>query len=311
MRTQRRLAVSIAILLCTLVAGAQGKVRNLQVDILSTMVAEEGFGEWGFSALVTVDGHKILFDTGAHDDTVLRNLHELHLSLSDVPEVILTHHHNDHTAGLVTLRRDVAQSNPTALAKAYVAQDFFTDRKKNGQLLTKIREIKEGYEAAGGKFIEVDGLRELYPGVWLSGPIPRKYPERNWDGHQMIVQKDGSLIEDTLPEDQALIIDTTKGLVIITGCGHAGIINISEFARSKVRNAPLYAVIGGIHLYDADDKTIQWTAGKLKEFQIQNLIGTHCTGIDTLYKLRALLGLNSKTATVGPVGSNFIIRDGN
>ena len=76
------------------------KVTRLEIKILSTMLADEGFGEWGFAALVEVDGRKILFDTGAHEDTVQRNLRELKVDLSDVELVILSHNHDDHTTGL-------------------------------------------------------------------------------------------------------------------------------------------------------------------------------------------------------------------
>ena len=79
------------------------------------MLADEGFGEWGFAALVEVDGRRILFDTGANDDTVQRNLKAMKLDLSDVEHVILSHNHDDHTTGLLTLRRQFAAASPKAL----------------------------------------------------------------------------------------------------------------------------------------------------------------------------------------------------
>src|SRR2546430_269634 len=83
------------------------------------------------------------------------------------------------------------------------------------------------------------------------GPVPRKYPERNWTmgGKTGEVRTaDGSIAEDTVPEDQSLVLDTDRGLVVITGCAHAGIINTLDYARHRVREAPAYAVIGGLHL---------------------------------------------------------------
>ena len=276
-----RLALIVFLLLTPL----GGKVRSLEVRILSTMLADDdGFGEWGFSALVVADGHRILFDTGAHPDTVLRNVRELKIDLSNVPDVILSHHHIDHTAGLVTLRREY----PNSLSRAHVGKGIFLSR-KNG----KMPAIKADYESAGGSFIEYDQPGELFPGVWLTGPVPRKYPEKNYAG------------SDTLPEDQSLIIDTDKGLVLISGCGHAGVINTIDYANAKIRRAPLHAAIGGFHLYTASDETLAWTAGKLKEFGLQNLLGAHCTGIEAVYRLRSLTGLDRKTAVVGAVGAGF------
>ena len=74
--------------------------------MLSTMLADtDGIGEWGFSALVVADGHRILLDTGARPETVLNNARELKVDLTNVPDVILTHNHGDHTGGLVSLRQ--------------------------------------------------------------------------------------------------------------------------------------------------------------------------------------------------------------
>ena len=109
-------------------ASSGHRVKSLDIRILSTMLADEGFGEWGFAALVEVDGRKILFDTGAHEDTVQRNLRELKLDLSDVELVILSHNHADHTTGLMTLRRQFAAANPKALSTAYAGTGLFYPR---------------------------------------------------------------------------------------------------------------------------------------------------------------------------------------
>src|SRR5712692_11537839 len=96
--------------------GAPAGVHSLKITILSTMLADEGIGEWGFAALVEADGHKILYDTGARPNTVLENARELNVDLNDVQDVILSHHHGDHTTGLLTLRRELSRANPAALS---------------------------------------------------------------------------------------------------------------------------------------------------------------------------------------------------
>lgn len=304
-------------LVCCLLAlaplcSAAGKVKSLDVRILSTMLAgDDGIGEWGFAALVVADGHRILLDTGAYPDTVLRNARELKIDLSDVPDVILTHNHADHTGGLLTLRREYAKANPAALGRVHVASGIFLSRlRPNGTAIPGMSVVKRDYEATGGKVFEYSEPKELFPGVWLTGPVPRKYPERNWSGRGKLRAADGAVVEDNIPEDQALVIDTDKGLVVITGCGHAGIVNISEYARTKVRKAPLHAVLGGIHLYEASDETLAWTGAKLKEFGLQNLLGAHCTGIEAVYRLRELTGLTRATAAVGQVSGGFTLAKG-
>jgi 7,8-dihydropterin-6-yl-methyl-4-(beta-D-ribofuranosyl)aminobenzene 5'-phosphate synthase len=304
--------IAILLALTAMTACAQKQVQKLEVRILSTMLADDdGFGEWGFAALVVADGHRILLDTGAHEDTVLRNLTELKVSLADVPDVILTHHHADHTTGLVTLRREIGKSNPSALARAHVAKGIFANRTQaDGRPSMKIFAVKRDYEATGGQFIEYDSPHELFPGVWVTGPVPRKYSERNWTSSEVLVLDGGKTVEDNLPEDMSLVIDTAKGLVVITGCGHAGIVNICDYARTKIRNAPLHAVIGGLHLYQASDETLAWTGAKLKEFGLENLLGAHCTGIEAVYRLRQLTGLTRATAVVGAVGAGFTLAGG-
>ncbi len=297
-----RIARILSLLLCGAVCFAQShRVQALKIKILSTMLADDdGYGEWGFSALVEADGHKILFDTGAHPDTVLRNIRELNVDLSGVTDVILSHNHVDHTAGLMTLRREFPR-----MSTAHVGKGIFLSRPGRRGEGNSMIAAKAEFEQSGGKIVEYDQAREIYPGVWLTGPVPRKYPERNWSGRGTLRQADGKVVEDNLPEDQSLVFDTEKGLVILSGCGHAGIVNTMEYARAKVRNTPIHAAVGGFHLYAASDSTLEWTAGKLKEFGLQNLLGAHCTGIEAVYRLRSLTGLDRKTAAVGAVGGGF------
>lgn len=118
------------------------------------------------------------------------------------------------------------------------------------------------------------------------------------------------LVEDTIPEDQSLVLNTPEGLVVITGCGHAGIVNILTFAREQFPNEPVQAVIGGLHLFAATDQQLDWTADELKDFKVANLIGAHCTGIEALYRIREKLVLPRSSAVVGIVGSSFVLGEG-
>ncbi len=270
-----------------------------------------GIGEWGFSALVTADNHRLLFDTGARPETVLNNARELKVDLSVVTEVVLSHHHGDHTGGLVTLRRELASQNPKALEKAYVGAGIFLSRPgREGRESNETVAIKGQYEALGGSFVVVERPTELFPGAWLTGPVPRTYPERNWSFKRMIKHPDGRLVEDNVPEDMSLVLDTDKGLVVVAGCGHAGIINTLEYARRQVRETQVYAALGGFHLFEADAATLDWTASKLRSFSARNLLGAHCTGIEAVFGLRQRLGLSRSACAVGAVGAKFSLEAG-
>ena len=106
------------------------------------------------------------------------------------------------------------------------------------------------------------------------------------------------------------MIETAKGLVVVTGCGHAGIVNIVQYARRTFANAPIFAVIGGLHLFNATDETLAWTAARLREAGMSSLVGAHCTGIEAVFRLRELLGLSRKNAVVGAVGAAFSLEGG-
>lgn len=169
--------------------------------------------------------------------------------------------------------------------------------------------LKKEYEATGGTFIEHEQEAEIFPGAWLTGPVPRTYPERNWSGTGKVQTPDG-LVDDTIPEDQSLVLNTPQGLVVITGCGHAGIVNILTFARGQFPNEPVQAIIGGLHLFPASDQQLDWTADKLKEFKVANLVGAHCTGIEAVYHIRERLALPRTAAVVGSVGSTYVLGEG-
>ena len=291
------------------------EVQTLRVTVLSTMLAGDppfkGIGEWGFSALIEADGHRILFDTGERSETVLHNARELGVDLSDITEVVITHNHWDHVGGLLALRHEFSKEKPTALSRAHVAEGIFLNRasptdqtETNGLLPLKVE-----YETSGGVFIVHDKQQEILPGVWFTGPIPRVHHERNFPSSGKVKTAQG-LVEDNIPEDAALVINTSQGLVVVPGCGHAGIVNTAEYARKIVRPATVYAVIGGLHLFLANDSTLAWTATKLRKFGLAYLLGAHCTGIEATFRLRELTGLNRQTAVVGAVGSSFTLGKG-
>jgi 7,8-dihydropterin-6-yl-methyl-4-(beta-D-ribofuranosyl)aminobenzene 5'-phosphate synthase len=291
-------------------SSARRTVKSVDVKILSTKLADEGFGEWGFAALVTVDGRRILFDTGANEDTVQRNLKALKLDLADVDAVILSHNHWDHVTGLLPLRRQYAGKSPKALSRMYGGRGIFWPRLgPSGQVDDSMARIRKDYEATGATVTEVSQPIELMPGVWLTGPVPRVHPERNWSGAGRVRSPAGD-VEDTIPEDMALVIQTDQGLVFVFGCGHAGVINTLEHARKAIDPAPVKAIIGGLHLFAADDKHLEWTATKLKTFGVQQLVGAHCTGIEAVYRIRDLAGLTRQTCMVGAVGATYSLANG-
>jgi 7,8-dihydropterin-6-yl-methyl-4-(beta-D-ribofuranosyl)aminobenzene 5'-phosphate synthase len=292
---------------------APTRARAVKVTVLSTMLVGNtaaGIGEWGFAAVLEVDGRRLLIDTGARAETVLQNANELKVDLSSITDMVMTHNHGDHTGGLLTLRRALAKTNASALSRVHVPRGIFYPRPgPDGREGNGLLPLKAAYEATGGVFVEHAGPATLVPGVTMLGPVPRTHPERNWGsprgGGTGRVQTPEGLVEDNVPEDTSVIVDTAEGLVLVSGCGHAGIVNTMEYARKAVRPASVVAAIGGFHLFGASDETLAWTAGKVKELGVRHLLGAHCTGIEAVFRLRQLAGLTRQTAVVGAVGASY------
>jgi len=281
-------------------------VDKLKVTTLSTMLASRGIGEWGYAALIEVDNKKILFDTGNRPDTVLQNAEDLKIDLSEVEDVILSHNHGDHTGGLLKLHSVLSLKNPNALKRIHVGKGIFSKRHNRSNHIIALR---DKLKAKGVEFIIYDKQQELFPGVWLTGPVERIHSERNWGGNGKIVTSNG-LIEDNIPEDLSLVVDTKQGFVLVSGCGHAGVINTMEHINNHIHPGKITTAIGGFHLVSANDEHLAWTAAKMQSFGLTNLIGAHCTGVDALYSIRTLLKSDRKHMVVGSVGDQFDIKSG-
>jgi 7,8-dihydropterin-6-yl-methyl-4-(beta-D-ribofuranosyl)aminobenzene 5'-phosphate synthase len=299
-------------------AAGRESANGVKVTILSTMLADEGVGEWGFAALVEQDGEALLFDTGWLPDTVQRNAEALQVDLSRVTDVVLSHNHPDHTGGLVALRRAWMAKNPSALSRAHVTPPIFWSRPgPSGETNTMIATKRE-YEALGGTFVEHRGFDRLGTGVYVTGLVPRTHPEKNYGAPGksgaagkigIVVTPDGPA-DDNVPEDMSLVLVTPKGLVLVVGCGHAGMVNTLEDAVKQTGEPRVHAAIGGFHLFRASEETLTWTAQQLAPMHLDYFVGAHCTGIEATYRLRSLLGLDRRTAVVGAVGATFDLANG-
>ncbi|TAJ48811.1 MAG: MBL fold metallo-hydrolase [Chitinophagaceae bacterium] len=289
-----------------LLAQPAHQVKNLKITILSTMLAQKGMGEWGFAALVEADSVKILFDAGSHEKTVLENSKLLNIDLSQVPRFVISHNHWDHTIGWMPLRNEISRTNRQALSVTHVGKGIFDTRlTETGGDETKMRQDSALYVQSGGKIITHASFAEISPGIYVTGPVARKYPEKNYDQRWQKKDAAGKTVADIVPEDMSLIILTAKGLVLLSGCGHSGIINTITQARDHLQQETVYAAIGGFHLLQNSDEQIRWTADELKKAGIRYFMGAHCTGIEPVYQIREWAGLKRGESVVGSVGATF------
>ena len=287
--------------------------EGVQVTILSSNLANGAtVGEWGLSAFVEVDGQCVLFDAGRHPDTVLRNVMVLDVDLSCVTDVVLSHFHFDHNTGLLPLLRDLRSRNPDAMRRVHVASGFFLRRQfpeGDGYVdWNQMIAVRDTLEAAGVSIIEHDGPAEILPSVWVTGPVERVHAEQRYGGNRMLV--DGEWVQDYVPDSQGLTVLTERGHVVLLGCGHSGVVNALQHIQTSIEEAPIHALMGGLHLFNASDEMLGWTADRLRDIGVEHLMAGHCTGIEPLLRLRIGLNLSRRTAVVGAVGSQFIYGEG-
>jgi len=248
-------------------------------------------GEHGFCALVTVtaDGRResILFDAGLSPDGVLHNIDILEDPLADVRAIVLSHGHADHTGALVGLLRRLGKRGLPLIAHP----DAFLQRKL---VLPNGREVKmpppdrgallqEGAELIEGK----EPSLLLDKRALVTGQVARTTGfEKGFPIHHALV--DGRWQPDPwIYDDQALVFHLRgKGLAILTGCGHAGVINIIRHARNVTGIENVYALIGGFHLTGPlFEAIIPQTVEELKAAAPQVLVPTHCTGWKAVHEI--------------------------
>lgn len=237
-------------------------------------------GEHGFAALVEGGGESLLFDTG-QGDTLLHNALRMNRDLHRVPKVALSHGHYDHTGGLLPLLRTCGGkeifAHPGLFARRYRVKD-------TGESIPIGIPYDEAFlRGMGGRFSFGERFREIAPDIFLTGEVPREAAfERGDTG---LCCDDAGCAADLLPDDQSLVIRTAKGLVLLLGCCHAGVVNTIEHARRATGVAEVYAVVGGTHLGFCSPAQLEETVRALRTYNIGKISPGHCTGFAAAARL--------------------------
>lgn len=251
--------------------------------------------EHGFSALVTVTKagtrHRILFDTGTSPDGMVANMDRLGVDPAEIEAVVLSHGHFDHTTGLDGLVRRLGRASLPVVIHPH----FWRRRRirlpgrEPYELPTTSRTALEG---AGFAILEEAMPSFLLDGaVLVTGEVGRTSGYEPGFGAQD-AWVDGRWEADPLVlDDQALVVDVAgKGLVVLTGCGHAGVVNICRHARRLAGGRPLYAVVGGFHLNGpAYAGIIPRVLEDLAAMEPAALVPTHCSGWRAQFAMAARL----------------------
>jgi len=242
------------------------KITLLCENMISAEVWDCGLAEWGFSALIEKDNTKILFDFG-RSDVYLKNAKCLHIDLESTDFLALSHHHSDHFGGL-------HHHQFTSKKKLITHPDVpLKLSKQDSEMLSRDFELITSKEPF-----------EFVPDCFYLGQIPRTTDFEN-----------GNYEDDDMHDDSALVFKTSKGAVVVTGCSHAGVCNICEYAK-EITGQKLHAVIGGFHLFEDNLKAFEGTMNYFENEKIEKLLPMHCVEFSLLAKMQQKFGFKKYSA---------------
>jgi 7,8-dihydropterin-6-yl-methyl-4-(beta-D-ribofuranosyl)aminobenzene 5'-phosphate synthase len=244
-------------------------------------------GEHGFACLIETAAGNVLFDTG-QGMGICGNADAMGKDLASLRSIAISHGHYDHTGGLPQVLRR------TGPIPVYGHPGIFAARTwSDGQSTRYIgmRHRREYLESLGARFQLVREPVEISPGIHLTGEIPRTNGFERPDPNMTLHPDDGCAVcPDPVADDLSLVVDSPKGLILVLGCAHAGMINIFNHVLQTFGRDRIYAVIGGTHLGFSRPAQFNETLRAIDRYGIDRLGVSHCTGQDKAAILHARLG---------------------
>ncbi len=272
-------------------------------DQVKYFTDEPLLAEHGFSVLIQLEDSesKILWDAGVSRVALMENFRRMKLDVASIEKIALSHGHLDHYAAMTDLlvemdllpqdkvwdisvkAKEIEEWIEGSRIPIVVHPAAFRERwweKEDGGLVGPfLPPPEQEWHALGAKIIPSEEPYRLASGCWTTGYIPRKSFEKIGRPKEMRYRDGSDFLPDDLEEDQAIVINIEgKGLVILSGCAHSGIVNTITHAREFFSIDRVYAVIGGFHLARASDDEIERTIAYLQRIEPRLVIPSHCTG---------------------------------
>jgi 7,8-dihydropterin-6-yl-methyl-4-(beta-D-ribofuranosyl)aminobenzene 5'-phosphate synthase len=237
-----------------------------------------------------VDGkaRTCMFDYGVEPTGVMNNISLLGIDIGKTNAFGLSHGHWDHYLGAVDILRQ-HQSRIAAGTPFYVGEEAFNRRYSLRPNTTEAADLgqlmKEDIEKLGLKVVELNKPAQIIPGAYFTGNIERLTSYEKIPA-SLQIKRGEKPEQDDMRGEQALFFNVKgKGLVVISGCAHAGIVNTVKQAQKVSGTDKLHAVMGGFHLINAKPELIQSTVADIKAMKPDNIVGTHCTGFRAMVAL--------------------------
>jgi 7,8-dihydropterin-6-yl-methyl-4-(beta-D-ribofuranosyl)aminobenzene 5'-phosphate synthase len=233
-------------------------------------------GEHGLSLLVMAHGRRILFDTGM-SGVLVKNAKAMGVAdgLAQIDAIVVSHGHYDHAGGLAAVLEHVRRTIPV-----HVRAGFFAPRLSlRGDVPRAIGVPfdRSSLEARGAQFVEEAQGREILPGFWLTGEIPLREEQEAGEVGLMLGATREHAVADTFSDEHALAVQTERGLAVLVGCSHRGLVNSIVAARETAHTDTVAMVLGGAHLRSATPDQITWAIQRSRELTPHLALG-HCTG---------------------------------
>jgi len=242
-------------------------------------------GEHGLAyqieTVISGKSHSCLFDFAADPRGVMKNMNLLKIDLTKIEALGLSHDHWDHQAAFLEILRTKKDEFRKAIP-FYVGDQFFAgtfSRGPDGNIISLLALKREEVEGLGFvKIVEIKEPTPIIPGAYLPGKI-EQVTEYEKIPPQFVAKRGNEFVQETFPGEQAVILNAKgKGLVVLSGCAHRGIVNTVKHAQKMTGIEKVHAVIGGFHLTGAKPELIQKTIADIKAIGPDYIVPTHCTG---------------------------------
>jgi len=235
--------------------------------------------------IVNGESHSFLFDFGVDSYGVMRNMELLRIDFGKVAALALSHDHFDHQGALVEILKskkgEFQKEIPFYVGERTFAGTFI--RMRDGRLFDLFALKREDIARLGFvKIVEVKDPTPIVPGAYLTGKV-----ERVTDYEKIppifVAKKGNEIVQETFIGEQAVILNVKgKGLVVLSGCAHRGIVNTVKHAQKMTGVKKVHAVIGGFHLTGAKPELVQRTIADIKATGPDYIVPTHCTGYNAI-----------------------------
>lgn len=278
------------------VSGASGVLESMSVTVLAedSVLYETPFlGQHGLSLYIETlrkgQVRRILVDVGQNPLALVNNMEELEVDLDDLDFVVLTHCHYDHTGGVAQILGASSAPEIPVIAHPSVFRPHYVTDPEWRHIGMSQEDSEDRIKAAGGKMVFTSDPMAVVPGLYVSGQVPRRN-DAELPPKGFFTSHGGMAVPDKMEDDLSVYgLVEGAGMVVLTGCAHAGIINILDWGAKLFPEWPLEGILGGLHLIESEPDVIRWTVESIKDKAPKWVGAGHCTGFGGQMALAAVL----------------------